>query len=537
MSNIGFKRLSRGVKLLTGHIQAQIQKALDRFTRDGVSADNLDAKKGRVRISFSWSDLKPGVGPGTPNHKGHVQAIFALPPPQDMFRSLRTPDPKDITYVFDGITLGFDQRSEVAAITEAGDLSFGEAQNLTLPVSILTKTPVGAGGGYAADNCIAQIEFNSLNFSNTHLHVNPVIRSGLGILVDPYKTLILQVDLSKLQDSAVALSLNSLVISLDFYVDLMERDRAVDSAGVVTDWKLQNVPTSHRGFRVTNPETIIVPAAGSVITADSAAFGAGVQSSIEAIDSPFHDGLVGGYGDKSAPNGFSNILSDAGYEVIAVPIWGNGWDGIVPVVGGADIGSFPFVGPAPFSLPTCDRRVIPLQFPMVVHHVLAAAHYEGYAPSSPTFEVEIGVGLGCGIRSDLFQSRQLAHAKWTPANEADYLVDSFVGVNNARLYSVPLVHLTGQPGVGYHTQYPWLIENGTPVFCGQALDSEVSRTDMAAAVGGAATPMPLMHGKEQFLEVRWSFNDPAGLANMPPGEGPVGFGGHWVYIIGKKHLC
>jgi hypothetical protein len=536
MSNIGFKRLSRGVKLLTGHIQAQIQKALDRFTRDGVSANNLDAKKGRVRISFSWSDLKPGVGPGTPNHKGHVQAMFSLPPPQNMFRDLVTPNPKDVNYVLDGVTLGFDQRAEAAAITATGGLDFGAAANLTLPVTILSKHPVSSGG--QTTNCIAQIEFNSLNFSNTHLHTNPVIRSGLGILVDPYKTLILQVDLSKLQDSSAALSLSSMVVSLDFYADLMERDRAVDSAGVVTDWKLQNVPTSHKGFRATDPKTIIVPAAGSVITADSAAFGAGVQSSIEAIDSPFHDGLVGGYGDKSAPNGFSNILTDAGYEVIAVPMWGNGWDGIVSGVGSGDIGNLPFVGPAPFSLPTCDRRVIPLQFPIVVHHVLAAAHYDGLYPSTPGFEVEIGVGLGCGIRADLFQSRQLAHAKWTTANETDYEIDSFDDVSKAKLYSIPLVHNVGQEGVGYPARIPSLVETGTPVFCGQSLSSEVHRTDMAASVGAAAaTPMPLMHGKEQFLEVRWSFNDPAGLANMLPGEGPVGFGGHWVYIIGKKHLC
>jgi hypothetical protein len=59
---------------------------------------------------------------------------------------------------------------------------------------------------------------------------------------------------------------------------------------------------------------------------------------------------------------------------------------------------------------------------------------------------------------------------------------------------------------------------------------------MADTPGGAIAPYADIDGKEQWLEVRWAFEDPAGLANMNIGEVQVGRGGHWVYIIGKKHL-
>jgi len=536
MPKIGFRRLSRGVRLLTDHIHTQVQKALDRSTDTGFTADNLQSSKARTRVSFSWSDIQPGLtpAPGVTNTKGILQALFAMPPTQDKFSGAGQSGPGDSSIILDAITLGFDQRSEAAAILADGSLDFPGADKLGLKLSILAKTPWIYGGGVKADTKIAQLEYDPLAFSSSQFLQNPIISSGLGIIVDPYKTMMLQIDLTSLQGAASELVLNSLVVSLDFYSDLVQRDSIVSD-----NWELQNVPTTHLGKRVTLPETLTVPPVGSIITADSAAYGDGVQGALEKADRPLHEGLVGGYGDKSAPNGVSNILTDAGYEVVAVPMWGNGWDTVTTVAGpGPDLAYLPFMGESPYEEWTCDRRVIPIQFPMVVHHVLAATHYEVSVPGSKVYDVEIGVGLGCGIRSDLFESRQLAHARWNSSNEIDYLVDTFSAGNIASLYNIPLVHITGQEGTGYpNNSGSSMVATGTPVFCGQALSSEQPRTDMAPGVGAAAGVTPLMHGKEQFIEVRWAFRDSLGLANMPLGEGPIGFGGHWVYIIGKKHIC
>ena len=78
---------------------------------------------------------------------------------------------------------------------------------------------------------------------------------------------------------------------------------------------------------------------------------------------------------------------------------------------------------------------------------------------------------------------------------------------------------------------------GTPVFAGQALSTEKARTALSPSVGAFAPIAPLMQGQDQYLEVRWEISDAGGIKNMPAGEGVIGFGGHWVYIVGKKHLC
>ena len=53
MSKIGFKRLSRGVKLLTSHIHTQIQSALTRITSTGFDASEMENNAGSFRVNVS----------------------------------------------------------------------------------------------------------------------------------------------------------------------------------------------------------------------------------------------------------------------------------------------------------------------------------------------------------------------------------------------------------------------------------------------------------------------------------------------------
>ena len=533
MPKIGFKRLSRGVKLLTGHIHTQIQKALTRVTDTGFVSENLEAGHSRIRISFPWSGLEPKAGGGADTR--YARALFSLPPPQEMFRVDGAPQPDDITYVLDGIMFSFDQRAEVWAIKEDGDFSTADGDKLTFSVNIYgkTNTALKSSAGTAVDTQLGSITFDALNFSNAKFQQNPVIKNGLGIALDGYQTLVLELDLTALQGASTNLICNSLVVALDLYAPLINRDTT--TAGAPT---IQNIPTAHHGARSNVAETITIPAAGSVISAEASIAGSdGVQTAFEKVDKHFRDRLVGGYTEKSSNEGVSNILTDASYEIIAVPMWGNGW----VIKGGAatQAATLPFMdAAAPFNNLTCDRRIIPLRYPIVVHHVLASASLGSVIPTSATFNTQIGVGIGCGIRSDLFESRQVAMLDFTVANKSNYLIDTVhLGTEKFELYNVPLTYLAAAAnGTGYGSILnPYM--NGEPIFCGQAWSPEMPRTPLAPSVGAAAPATPLMAGQEQYLEVRWAFQDTNGIDNMAAGAGVVGFGGHWVYIIGKKHLC
>ena len=151
---------------------------------------------------------------------------------------------------------------------------------------------------------------------------------------------------------------------------------------------------------------------------------------MESVDDVIRGRLVGGYSDVSAPLVGEEILDDSAYEVIAVPMWGNGW----AIEGGtAEWTALPYMAGVDTN-PTIDRRIIPLHQPVEVHHVIAAANYtrnvadaddqtqagRGYRPVSTTFTQSVSVGIGSAIRSDQNTVRQLALATWAPGTVANY---------------------------------------------------------------------------------------------------------------------
>lgn len=525
MASIGFKRLSRGVKLLTDHIHDQIGDALTRVTSSRVAFDNLENGQGITRLTFSWPLIsrRTVVAP-------RVVTSFVLPAPQEIFRADQIAYPQDPVYILDTVSFSFDSRDEAAAIDDnaGADLNFAKASQVKFKLQIHEK-PISESVT-ASTNTVVAIEYPNLGFNNDQLRTSPQVREQLGVQFSPYRTYILDLDCSGYM-GADALIAPSVLVALTFRSELRLRDSG--SAAIQNIPESPDLPAAARyGAPLVAPQTVLTPAANAVIVADTSLTDDGVQGALKKIDASVRGGLIGGYTEKSRRHGNETLLNDAAYEIIAVPMWGNGWF-VKQGEATSNYALLPYVGAA-FNQPVADRRIIPLHFPMTIHHVLSFLSYSGgTSPTSATHHYGIGVGMGTGVRADSQGYRQVAYATWgsgTGNTISDYRIDSYSNTPLGGLGDLLSIPLVGAGGVGFKAQ-------GKPMFVGKTNNSDVTRSAAAASVGGGPTGIPSIDGKEQWLEVRMSFQDSGGIDNMPAGETLVGYGGHWVYIIGKKQVC
>jgi hypothetical protein len=540
MPKIGFKRLAKGVALLTGHIHAQIATGLSRLTATGVQQDNLQRGDGtfRLNLSLPWVPGDNGSGSAT---EGVVAVPFMLPPLQEFWSSTGSASSTTPQTVLEEVCISFDQRAEAAAITMTdtgvleGELDFSATDNLNLKVSILSKemqvwtaaTSVGlTRQEYALD--LAGVEF----FGGEKLRLNPMNQADLETVIDPYRTYMLEVSFPDLPaQTTPVLQVCSVLVSLRFRQKLVPRD------GSTT----QNIPTAHNGALNTSAVTISTPAAAATIEADA---NDGVNTVMEKIDEVFLSKLNAGYDEKSKRRDAERILDNAAYEVIAVPMFGNRTSVLGGNVFSADL---PYIGSAPYTGETGDRRIIPLHFPMTIHHVIACVNYTRTVdaatrrPTTATLTNKIGVGIGSGLRSDGRSYRQVALASWAANTGASaYKIDQ-IGTDAGTgqqwdILTVPLTYIAGAAsGKGYPSALT--IDQGKPYFAGQTDSPLATRSNTSLTLNGSAAAN---FGQEQFLEVRWNIVDSVGMnntGNFSNNETIVGHGGHWVFIIGKKHLA
>lgn len=554
MAKLGFKRLSRGVRLLTSHIHGQIQLALTRLTSTGVSNENMEHGFATTRMTFSFPVAWPEL------NKSTIGTSFVLPPPQELFTNPQNVTADSLNYILDSISFSFDQMGapyatlrEVPGVTAENTQDVALSPNMGFSLAIFSKpldvwSPLASPPSTVEDQVVS-LDFPALSFTGVDLRFNPVVAEGLGAVLSPFKSYTLSVNM----DDWTALTpivgqVNSITVSLAIKARLMKKD---DASGDST--LIQNMPHSaylpaaaQYGGRYTSPETLTVPAAGSIIKADEdPGVDTGVQGSIEKVDQKFLAGLVGGYTETGRRYGFSNILDDAGYEVIAVPMWGNGWyveglgGGAVTPPSSNSMPYLPYVGATPFTGLTCDRRIIPLRYPIVIHHVIAFRNFTGGIRPTSGIVNSVGVGIATGNRADSYNNREVAFASFTGTANA-YRIDTVTapdGGTSGDLLNIPLVGTAAAKGTGYDSAAKaGLDDQGRPVYAGTTTTDDSVRSAMADQPGGAVTAFADIDGKEQWLEVRWAFQDAAGLANINTGEVQIGRGGHWVYIIGKKHL-
>jgi len=509
VSDITRKKLTRGVLLGTEHVH----ETLDTVANTAIPADRVKVTMAPFRVNFNFPLLS---GPGATINP--LCMPFTLPPLQQSFPVGASSASRNVPQILlDEVSFSFDSRSEKGAIrVNAGLTSDPDiVKSCSVDISILEKKVSTSQLQFESEIVSMRIPGLQLTGSTTE-RFNPAYLDQINRSLDPHKMYILRIEAKDLNaisgDDVVMPNVN---VSLRFRSKLDAHYspdvQNAPGAGTPVVQKLQGSLASHS---ITNP------GAGADIKAASPG---GVQYEMDVVDAMFTDKIKGGLSKDGEYDAAYNLSDDAAYEVIAVPLF----QCPVPIKGSnaTTLPHYDWFG----TYGAFDRRIIPLHYPVVIHHVIAVANYNAITtavvPSVATFKHHVGVGLGRGIRSDVFTYQSVADAEWSPSDgsyanridkcgegPASFFQQAFETIN------VPLI---GSGGTGYKAA-------GKPVYAGR---TQTARTD----IGGST---PVTGGLEQFIEVRWLMKDTGSTAlSGATNDVYVGAGGHWVYLICEKRLA
>lgn len=596
MAKITRTKLARGTKLTPDHTHGLLQNAATQMNAASVEVQQLEADSSSFRVNWYFPNLSTDFPFGRNfSVSSTLQSLqkfcipFTLPPTQDYFDAdgsggkLTRGQP---SLSLEEVSFSFDQRGEGAAIVsaraangtvsaDAGKLDFEEVRAYDMDISLVEKEQLFFDSGqvdYKASKVIFNAPMSSLSFSGNDLRFNPFTVTDINATISPFKTYafvlsapLLDIDADAVPAKTRAHSIVSAHISLKFRSLLLPRD--VHSAAD----PVQNIPMKDGNLTVRSPSaigqavTITSPGAGTAIVADSDTDG--LSKNIEHITSEFRHKLSGGVDEFCETAARQMLKNDAGYEVIAIPLLNNRTMG--GIVSAYALANEPW-GTATNAI--WDRSVVPLNYPMVIHHVILAWNWQkfyctGPAPMVPdvgesvpgvlsgtgnNFVVEVGLGIGEGIQSDSFGYQQIASHTLTepwvaatgyPAATWDSrVIDRFTcnqGVGNGAIRPIAGVNDPQNWEWELHQMdivnaaAPWLGEgyyqNGRPFFTGKSWSPTATRNNVA---GGTASDVG---GREQFLEARIKITYGGG-AFPNNNEVVSGYQGHWIYVIGKKYL-
>lgn len=617
MAKVTRKRLARGTKLTTEHIFTPIGTTGSpsighQLNNAGLDAENLPKRFAPFRVNLSIPHIDSRYrATGTSSAYARSFAIpFTLPPLQDTF-ALTTVNGKifpdatgpflPLPIILDEVSISMDQRGEPAAIVDSyegdlfgsgadqGKMDFDRQVDVSLRFGISQKRPVyfGASAPFAPDDMNIDAVFSADITNPNWLAQGPYAIKGINKAIDPYQTYVITLGFPDFLGKELALV--NLNICMRFIHELVARDEggAVQNMPNKGDTKQTRTVVAAATGLSDAAVTIITPTANTTIDADATD---GVSHNLGVIDEAMEEKLRGGRDEFGEVGPYEEMGIDAGYEVIAVPLFGNRRRGGVSA---REVALEPYVDHGDNDSFLADRRIIPIVHPMTVHHVVLAYNWQTWSnayksadgtaatggatslPQSANFLVEVGVGIATGMKGDHFDYDQIAYLSaqnprgqngtafdpWNVAGGGTWplrmldiikasnidsgqrsssLIKGLVGYTDEVLFwdwdllNVPLV---GSGGAGYFPQ-------GFPVYVGRswtptAVDATSQYANDRQFLDGAA---PNCEGQEQWLEVRMTIRNDAGLETT--GDGGAlndddfisGYGGHWVYIIGKKHL-
>lgn len=536
--------MTRGTKLTKQHYSVPLTDVVARVNNVQLDRDNLTRPQGCARLNLHIPNMDSAYWStaSTPGQAVDFCVPFTLPPLQEFWNAQGQPGTTTPVVTLDEFTLAWDQRAEPAAISDShgnggqtGKIDYIDVTRLDISVAVVEKPQrIFGSQAYAPEREVFSAQIPQTAYAGASFRYNPFTLSDLGKTLAPYRTYLLVIRCPDLYSaSGVNLCLPALTVSLKFLHPLVARDMGSN---------IQNIP-NHQGGKNPPALSVTVPTAGSIINAQG---NTGVQTGLNTVDQFFQQKVDGGYTwDANVPP-VEAIYTDSTLDILMVPMWQN-CPAEVNVLSAAslyDVATnqclLPYCAPLTFTDPTCDRRIIPLPWPIAIHHVIAITNYadptqNSFAPTSATCTNAVGVGLASICRNDLVAYEQVAYQDWTPISKNIVTIDQIKARAGGTLtrekfdYELMSVPLVGTGGAGYLPQ-------GHPVFCGGSASLLTGRTD----IDGHS---PATQGREQHLEVRWLLSDPGGLQDTTNGGAAglgdvyAGNGGNWVQIVGKKTAC
>jgi len=544
---------------------------------------NPTALPGVGRFSVNWHlpSVESYMFDETTASDSRLMIPFIVPPPQELASTaglVRTTTPQA---TLRRLSIGFDQLQSNQAFTDvfdplhAGNNYTIESYTFTLelheklPAVLDTSGITGDAGQNSANKIIWAQEFAGNLFFGDRARFNPLVIEDILVTIHPYRTYVWYLKFTGLVNAldpngfAHQIGVSGFHLRGEFDYPPMARDTTAGSSA-------QNIPTVTGGARQAASISLDTAVASETITAESGVAANGrVQTNLDTIDTRLISGLSSGYDAKGNLPVEEEIVDDAGWVVMAVPMFSQIGD-----IRASDLNQIglPYGPQGDFSATSwggqlADRRVIRIQHPMTIHYVFAVANYyspptlntfkprrtaagSGQIPASATFTNAIGVNIGSVLNgADDRQLQQVAYLTYTPATKTGNLLDRIkqggeppfygIGTNAAydqEMFSVPLVWDVANP-VGMYG-----INSGAPFYVGQGDLGTEGRSNVGTLpfdFGGGALLAPNTNGRENFIEVRWTMTDAADLSPSNPSVVDqttyVGNGGNWVYIVAKKN--
>jgi len=629
MSDVTRTKMARGTKLHREHVYGQAAAprtgllGIEADLEDGkVNADNLATPTAPFTAHFTWPYIDSEIanyhdGVYTLSESpGGVCVPLMLPPLQEHFDA---EDPPAV--VLDEIVYSFDQRREGAVLAgkwqdvgaggvdadeRSGHMHFDSLSRYDVEIVIWEKTPLidippkttlyARYPGMQHENyhphwfperAVFRMEIDGTTFGVGDGRRNPFTRDGIGLRLNPkksYMTALLYPNLGS-DTPAIGPRDDYAVVNVQLALKMRTEVQSTGWRRRVPTNPVQNQPRINEAATGEIDLNIAQPAAGTPIDADSAD---GINTAMTALDRKLREKLKGGLSRRCMPPGREALEVDSCYSLITIPLWQNPHNGIVkaatPSVGvqGGNPGRI-FGAPRTLPLgntdtdPAMSRRIVPLPFPIEIHHAFACVNWQKSVMTSqdaqPGLSHDIGLIMGSGMVGDHLSHDQLGRLqfvqKWgdLPGNPVSQsLIDRWTYPFHAapkltgvpfnggivdenvswEIYQIPLVYPAGDTGEG------WGEDSGKPIFCGSGMGAAAgklnwpiegqSRSNLGTGFP-AAGAFPTCAGGEQWLEVRWRIvaDDPyaqgaAGFTNLTAAQTIIGYQGAYIILCGRRFL-
>ena len=509
-----------------------------------ANQENLDLSP--FRLSVHWPAVSSALYAQAESASGPLSALcmpFNVIEPQDTFSATGIV-PSLTRVILDEVSFSFDQRAEgvaIGGVGAEGTLLPNEVDRLQIRVAIVAKTcsAFDLNAGLDPEREVWSGTIDPIALAGEGFRFNPGVWSDIRTQMDPSQTFALIVECVGMYDAVTPIMLPSVTVSMRFLRNMRSR-----MTNAVPD-TVQNLPTLQSNTPVSDFDFgISVPIPTGTALADGLN---GFNTLLSAFDQRLQGQLLGGNNRDGYLPKYEHLINTEGYYVICVPMWTNvGPKGYVLA---NDCLNLPYANAAGPNALVTDQRVIPLEEPLVIHHVLLGLNScaplgltSGRVASGATLNHTVGVALYSGPGGDSAEFAQVAYTNFTPATKAltqfdrwrykwSQLMTLDPAFNNPN-FDMLVCPLVGAGGVSFNDMFTGAaIAQGKPVYAGRnpwGLRTRSNLNGVAAATAGA----------EQSLVVRWSINDINGLGGPALGGGQpfdndvlVGFGGHYVYLL------